>query len=237
MSDVAPSHPSPRGALIAIGASWPCRSSPRRRRLTGAAETAMPSAPVVSPATCCSRTGRTAPSPCSMRRIRPRRSRSSRPETNGFLRGTMRGLARQRVRQDADRDIPFRLTEWADGRLTLEDPTTGRMVEMEAFGSTNEDAFAAAADSEGAGSMNAPCGTRSKSPASIEIEQTRGKSARPRHAGGGRHRPRRHACWCMARRPHIGLRRPRRSGGPPPSSAPGCSGRFWARLTGLSRTR
>jgi putative photosynthetic complex assembly protein len=64
------------------------------------------------------------------------------PETNGFLRATMRGLARQRLRQDADREVPFRLTGWADGRLTLEDPTTGRKVEMEAFGITNEEVFA-----------------------------------------------------------------------------------------------
>ena len=63
------------------------------------------------------------------------------PATNGFLRATMRGLARQRLRQDADRETPFRLTEWADGRLTLEDPTTGRTVEMEAFGITNEQVF------------------------------------------------------------------------------------------------
>jgi putative photosynthetic complex assembly protein len=64
------------------------------------------------------------------------------PATNGFLRATMRGLARQRLRQDANVAVPFRLTEWADGRLTLEDPTTGRRVEMEAFGITNEEAFA-----------------------------------------------------------------------------------------------
>ena len=64
------------------------------------------------------------------------------PATNGFLRATMRGLARQRIREDADKEIPFRLTEWADGRLTLEDPTTGRRVEMEAFGITNEQVFA-----------------------------------------------------------------------------------------------
>ncbi len=64
------------------------------------------------------------------------------PATNGFLRATMRGLARQRIRQDADREVPFRLTEYADGRLTLEDPTTGRRVEMEAFGITNEQVFA-----------------------------------------------------------------------------------------------
>jgi putative photosynthetic complex assembly protein len=64
------------------------------------------------------------------------------PETNGFLRGTMRGLARQRLRQDADRDVPFRLTQWADNRLTLEDPTTHRRVDLEAFGKTNGLVFA-----------------------------------------------------------------------------------------------
>lgn len=64
------------------------------------------------------------------------------PATNGFLRATMRGLAQQRIRQDANKEIPFRLTEWADGRLTLADPATGRSVEMEAFGITNEQVFA-----------------------------------------------------------------------------------------------
>ncbi|HEX2942422.1 MAG TPA: photosynthetic complex assembly protein PuhC [Rhodopila sp.] len=63
------------------------------------------------------------------------------PETNGFLRATMRGLAQQRLRQDASRAVPFRLTGWADGRLTLSDPTTGRSVDMEAFGHTNEAVF------------------------------------------------------------------------------------------------
>jgi putative photosynthetic complex assembly protein len=64
------------------------------------------------------------------------------PETNGFLRAAVRGLAQQRLRQDANVQVPFRLTEWADGRLTLEDPTDGRRIEMEAFGITNEQAFA-----------------------------------------------------------------------------------------------
>jgi putative photosynthetic complex assembly protein len=64
------------------------------------------------------------------------------PASNGFLRATMRGLARQRLRQDEGAAIPFRLTQWADGRLTLEDPVTHRKVEMEAFGVTNEEAFA-----------------------------------------------------------------------------------------------
>lgn len=64
------------------------------------------------------------------------------PASNGFLRATMRGLARQRLREDASRDIPFRLSGYADGRLILEDPTTGRSVEMEAFGISNETVFA-----------------------------------------------------------------------------------------------
>ena len=64
------------------------------------------------------------------------------PGTNGFLRAAMRGLARQRLRAGDGADTPFRLTEWADGRLTLEDPATGRKLEMAAFGISNEEVFA-----------------------------------------------------------------------------------------------
>jgi len=64
------------------------------------------------------------------------------PGSNGFLRATLRGLARERKRQGADPAVPFRLTGWADGRLTLEDPTTGRRIGLEAFGATNAAAFA-----------------------------------------------------------------------------------------------
>lgn len=61
---------------------------------------------------------------------------------NGFLRATLRGLAQQRKRVDTDERTPFRLTAWADGRLTLDDPVTGRHLELEAFGQTNEGVFA-----------------------------------------------------------------------------------------------
>ncbi len=37
--------------------------------------------------------------------------------------------------------MPFRLSAWSDGRLTLEDPATGRAVDLEAFGPTNEATF------------------------------------------------------------------------------------------------
>jgi putative photosynthetic complex assembly protein len=59
----------------------------------------------------------------------------------GFLRPTLRGLAQQRRRDDLSRTTPFRLTLWADGRLTLDDPPTRRHLELEAFGPTNEAVF------------------------------------------------------------------------------------------------
>ncbi|MFM9927321.1 photosynthetic complex assembly protein PuhC [Variovorax sp. H27-G14] len=65
------------------------------------------------------------------------------PETNGFLRGTMRGLARERHRRGIGPETPFVMTGHADGKLTLEDPTTGRSVDLGSFGPTNAAAFAA----------------------------------------------------------------------------------------------
>lgn len=61
---------------------------------------------------------------------------------NGFLRGTLRGLARTRRSEGIDAATPFHLSAWSDNRLTLDDPATGRHVELEAFGPTNEAVFA-----------------------------------------------------------------------------------------------
>lgn len=63
------------------------------------------------------------------------------PGTNGFVRGALRGLARERKRREIGAEPPFRLTRWADGRVTLDDPTTGRVVDLVAFGPTNAAAF------------------------------------------------------------------------------------------------
>ena len=70
------------------------------------------------------------------------------PGTNGFLRATLRGLARERRAVGAGPEAPFRLTHWADGRLTLDDPSTGRRVEMVAFGETNAEVFARLLDAK-----------------------------------------------------------------------------------------
>jgi putative photosynthetic complex assembly protein len=64
------------------------------------------------------------------------------PGTNGFLRGTMRGLARERMRQGVSPALPFRMIGRADGKLTLEDPGTGRRVDLGSFGPTNAAVFA-----------------------------------------------------------------------------------------------
>lgn len=61
---------------------------------------------------------------------------------NGFVRGTLRGFARDRKRQGVGPEVPLRLIRRADGRLTLEDPATGRRVDLESFGPTNAAAFA-----------------------------------------------------------------------------------------------
>lgn len=62
--------------------------------------------------------------------------------TNGFLRSTLRGLVRERKRQGIGEGPPFRLVRWIDGRLTLEDPATGRVIDLVAFGAINAAAFA-----------------------------------------------------------------------------------------------
>ena len=61
---------------------------------------------------------------------------------NGFIRGTLRGLARTRKSEGIGPEGAFHLAAWDDGRLTLDDPATGRHIELEAFGSTNTAVFA-----------------------------------------------------------------------------------------------
>jgi putative photosynthetic complex assembly protein len=59
----------------------------------------------------------------------------------GFIRGTLRGLARERRRSGIGPAEPFALVAHSDGRLTLIDPSTARRVDLESFGPTNEAEF------------------------------------------------------------------------------------------------
>jgi putative photosynthetic complex assembly protein len=55
----------------------------------------------------------------------------------------MRGLARERRMHGIEASPPFLLTHWSDGRLTLRDTATDRLIDLGAFGHTNLGAFAA----------------------------------------------------------------------------------------------
>lgn len=60
----------------------------------------------------------------------------------GFLRGTMRAMARERRRAGGTPDQPFELMARADGRLTLLDPVTHQRIDLESFGPSNSAVFA-----------------------------------------------------------------------------------------------
>ncbi len=63
------------------------------------------------------------------------------PGRGGFIRGVMRGMARDRRAHGIDQGPAFRLAEWPDGRLSLEDLGTGKQIELSAFGADNRRAF------------------------------------------------------------------------------------------------
>ena len=64
------------------------------------------------------------------------------PGTNGFVRGVMRGLARNRRLAGVGDAPPFQIIQRVDGRLDLVDPSTGRDIALDAFGHTQVEAFA-----------------------------------------------------------------------------------------------
>lgn len=75
-------------------------------------------------------------------------------QQTGFIRGVMRGLARERRARGIGSAPPFTLTLWQDGELSLVDSATGRAIELTAFGTTNRATFAALLDARNAISMD-----------------------------------------------------------------------------------
>jgi putative photosynthetic complex assembly protein len=62
----------------------------------------------------------------------------------GFVRGSLRALRYERERRGLTLEsAPYRLVEWRNGRLTLDDPATGYHVELNAFGAGNVEAYRA----------------------------------------------------------------------------------------------
>jgi len=63
------------------------------------------------------------------------------PGSGNFVRATLRTFAQARKRSDLDAQVPFRLVRYSDGSLSLEDPATGRVVQLDAFGVDNAGSF------------------------------------------------------------------------------------------------
>ncbi len=64
------------------------------------------------------------------------------PGSNGFVRVVLRGLARERKLGAIGAEPPFRLTRYVNGQITLTDTATGKQIDLDAFGSSNTEAFA-----------------------------------------------------------------------------------------------
>lgn len=60
---------------------------------------------------------------------------------NGFVGVVLKGFARDRSVAGIGSDLPFRISTLADGRSMIEDPSTGRIVMLGAFGADNLKAF------------------------------------------------------------------------------------------------
>lgn len=64
------------------------------------------------------------------------------PGSNNFIRGSLHALARgHRDVTGPKNEAVFRLTQWADGRLSLDDLVSGAHMELQAYGPTNRDEF------------------------------------------------------------------------------------------------
>jgi putative photosynthetic complex assembly protein len=61
---------------------------------------------------------------------------------DGFMRGVLHSIALRREKAKMNQATPLTLMATADGRLILSDPPTDTMIDLEAFGSANEAAFA-----------------------------------------------------------------------------------------------
>ncbi len=60
----------------------------------------------------------------------------------GFLRGTLRAMVRERRMRGIGAEQPFELIRHRDGRLTLHDPLTGTRIALESFGPDNTRVYA-----------------------------------------------------------------------------------------------
>src|SRR5215831_16243803 len=61
--------------------------------------------------------------------------------TDGFVRTVLRSLAFDRQRHGVGSGPAFIIARWSDGHSTIDDPSTGRRVDLAAFGVANMQSF------------------------------------------------------------------------------------------------
>ncbi|MGJ4952795.1 photosynthetic complex assembly protein PuhC [Bradyrhizobium sp. HKCCYLS20291] len=61
--------------------------------------------------------------------------------SDGFLRTVLRSMAFDRQRHAIGSGPAFTINRWSDGRLSLDDPATGRRVDLAPFGADNKRRF------------------------------------------------------------------------------------------------
>jgi putative photosynthetic complex assembly protein len=141
MSEPTANAPFPRGPLIAAAVliSFTIAAA-AIVRITGIGKSIDPDAPTIA-----ERTLRYEDRPNGSIAVVDARDSSLvtvlEPGTNGFIRGTLRSLVRERRSRGIGPEQPFELLARADGRLTLLDPATDRRIDLESFGPTNAGAF------------------------------------------------------------------------------------------------
>ena len=59
----------------------------------------------------------------------------------GFVRATLRRMAKARAAAGIGAEPPFKLVKWENGALSLTDPQTGRDAEIHGFGADHSKAF------------------------------------------------------------------------------------------------
>lgn len=64
------------------------------------------------------------------------------PGEGGFVRGALRGFARDNRLKNPGAESPLRIAALQGGALILEDPASGRWTDLRAFGATNLQSFA-----------------------------------------------------------------------------------------------
>ena len=135
----------PRGALVAtaalLGVTLAGTAAVRLARVSG------PALPISAPAAVAAVDLRFADAPDGSIRVSDARSGAQvstvAPGVGGFVRGVMRGMARDRLARHIGQAPPFRLSRDGAGQLWLQDTATGRLIDLEAFGAGNRAAFAA----------------------------------------------------------------------------------------------